>query len=347
MIRKAVVCCMAAAVLCAQQQNSVDELLVRGRALVSQKQLAQAESAFLEAAARAPESFEAHFNLGLCRFQQQRPAEAAQALMKAAELKPSSFEANYLLGAALSQTGQTVEAIRRLVKARSIRQPQALLTLLGVLYMEAGYPLDAAETLEQALKLGPAEEKTILVLIQAYHDSFDFQKSLQMAEEAVTRFPGSGDVQFRLGYELETAGRFDEAEAAYTRALSARPAFAECRVALARLRLRHGDYAAAQDHLERALDLQPANRQVRIELARALMGLQRYARATEILTALIREADLDPAPHYLLSQIYRLTGELTGSARERARFLQLSGAANPSGGMSTNIPARRLRRFAP
>ena len=321
-------------------------LLELGKLLGVAKEFSLAERAFARAADAARGSFEAQFNLGLTRFQMQNPTGAVEPLEKASALQPDSFEANYLLGVALSESGRKLDAIRRLRVARRLRPAHAgVLSLLGVLYVEQGYSLDAMETLDAARRLDPSRLAVWLASIEACHDAFEFEKALDRATEAASRFPDSADAHFRLGFELEAAGRFEEARAALERALKLNPDHPETRLALGRAELRAGRRAIAVEHFEAVLRSQPNNTLARLELAKSLVGVREFARAKTLLLALEAE-NADPAPHLLLYQIFQAEGNPAESARHRARYLELTSAQNV-GGMSGNLASRKLRRFVP
>lgn len=321
-------------------------LLELGQLLGIAKEFALAERAFARAVDASPGSFEAQFNLGFTRFQLQNVTGAVEPLEKAAVLRPDSFDANYLLGVSLSESGRKLDAIRRLRAARRTRpQHASLLSLLGALYVQQGYPLDAMETLDAARRLDPSRLVVWLALVDASHEAFEFEKALEWAIDAVARFPDSADAHFRLGFELETAGRFDEAQAALDRSLELKPDYPEAHLAVGRAELRAGRRAIAVEHLEAVLRLQPENALARLELAKALVGGRDFARAKPILLSL-GEDSRDPTLHLLLYQVYQAEGNLQESARERTSYLQLTSAQN-AGGMSGNLASRKLRRFVP
>ncbi len=262
-------------------------------------------------------------------------------------LAQDTFESEWKTGLSLVKSGRRVEAIRQLRLTQKLRGNHVgLLTLLGVLYLQEGYPLDSAETLEAARKQAPLAEKPSLLLAEAWHDSFRFDEALRVASDAAARFPQSPDAQFRLGFELESAGRFEDAEHAFERAIGLRADFPEARLALGRANLRAGRNEQARTHLQAVLRAQPNHRQARSELAKALVNLKEFQSARDLLHALIAESDTDPGQHFLLARIYRAEGNAAGSESERVRFLELSRAVS-DGGMSANLPVRKLRRFVP
>ncbi len=307
-----------------------------------------AHLAFLISAATAcaQDSFQQDLQIGLNLIQNGQYIGALVPLSRAAAARPNSFEPNYLLGLALSQEGQTLEAIRRLRTGRRARPDHVgLLTLLGVLYLKESYACDAGETLEAAARPAPLAEKPALLIADAWHQCFQFDKALASARETAARFPQSADAQFRLGYELETAGRFEEAHATFTRAVELKQEFVEAQVALARLERRMVRYESAQHHLEIALRISPRDRTARTEFTKLMVGRKQSAKAQELLKELIAESDTEPELHLLLARVYEGEGDAAASAREQARSIELSRAQQSTSGMSSTIASRRTRRF--
>ncbi len=327
-------------------EKHLPTLLKLGQILGVAKEFPLSERAFMRAVEMSPDSYEAQFNLGFTRFQIRNFAGAAEPLEKAAALRPDSFDANYLLGATLSETGRKLEALRRLRTARKIGPQHAgALSLLGVLYLGQGYPLDAMETLDEARRLDPSRLPVWLALAEAGHDAFEFEKALRWASDAASRFPDSVDAHFRLGFELETAGRFDDARAAFDRALKLKPDHPEARLAVGRAESRAGNRGAAIEHFKAVLRAQPRNAMARLELAKALVAGREFTGAKLLLLA-PGDDNRDPAPHLLLHQIYQAEGNTAESARQRARYLELT-SARIAGGMSGTVASRKLRRFVP
>lgn len=297
-------------------------------------------------AACGQDSFQQDLHAGLSLVQSGRYRDAVEPLNRALAARPDSFEPNYLLGLALSQEGRPLEAIKRLRAGQLARPDHAgLLTLLGMLYLKEGYPLDAAETLTSAGKAAPLAEKPALLIAEAWHQFFQFEKAMASASETAARFPQSADAQFRLGYELETAGRFDEAYSAFTRAVELKPEFVEAHVALGRLERRMGRYDSSQQNLEVALRIRPMDRTARTELAKLMASRKQDTKAKQLLEGLISESDTEPELHLLLARVYRSEGNASASVQEQARFVELSRSQLVASGMSSTIPSRKTNRF--
>lgn len=274
---------------------------------------------------------------------------AEQAFQRAAELEPASFPAQFNLGLTLyQQANKAAEAIRALRKASELGSEQAgVAALLGVAYLEGGYSADAAEVLERAVKLSPSNPNVALLLAQAYHQNYDFAKALAAARATATRFPNSANAHFRLAYELETGGNFADAEACYQEALRLEHGHPEASLGLGRYKLKAGRAQEAIPYFEAALRSFPTNGEARLGLARALFLSRQTERARVTAFPLIAEKPDDPAPHLLLSQIYQAEGNAELARKERERFLELSNRLSQTGGMSSNVPARKPKRFEP
>lgn len=267
-------------------------------------------------------------------------------VMSTATCGQDAFPQDLKAGLSLIQNGQSRDALEPLTRAAAVRpEHPGLLTLLGALYLQEGYPLDAAEVLEAAALQAPLAEKSALLLAEAWHQCFHFDKALASARDTAARFPRSADAKFRLAYELETAGRFDEAQSAFESAAELRPKFIEARVALARLDRRFGRYEPARRHLQIALGVDPNHRQARLELAKLSVARKENAHARELLEGLIAENDAEPELHLLLARVLQNEGNPAASSRERERYLHLTRSGQGAGGMSGNVSSRTPRRF--
>lgn len=260
---------------------------------------------------------------------------------------PDAFAAELKLGLNLYQSGERIKAIHSLRKAHALRPQHAgAAALLGVCYLEAGYAADAAEVIERAVKLDPGNLNFSLLLVRAWHEAYDFARALDAARSTAERFAKSPDAHFRLGHQLEAAGEFAEAEAAYQQALEYQPEHPQANLALGRWKLKTGRTAEAVSHFEAALRSAPSDFQTRLEMSKALIASGERRRARDLLLVLVKEQSAEPAPHLLLSQIYQAEGELEAARAARERFLEMSRGSSQTGGMSSNLPVRRARRFS-
>ena len=88
---------------------------------------------------------------------------------------------------------------------------------------------------------------------------------IALIEQCAGLLPEDAELLADLGLAYDAAGREDDAEAAYRRALERDPDYADVHARLARLLLRRQAAAEARAHVESALRLQP-NRQELLDL---------------------------------------------------------------------------------
>jgi tetratricopeptide (TPR) repeat protein len=98
---------------------------------------------------------------------------------------------------------------------------------------------------------------------------------LGVLERCLTLEPTDIELMLDLGSDYEAAGRWDEAERLYRRALEVDRLDGELHLRLARLLMRRGDVAAARAEGEAALASLPGNADAREMIERASAGTAR------------------------------------------------------------------------
>lgn len=128
-----------------------------GTAHLMQKNLSEAESAYLRATESNPTFFLAFFNLGKLRMAQKKFETAVEPLSQAVKIKPESPETNYFLGEAYLQIRKGSKAVvyfYEALKLDPIGMAEAHLRL-AALYNGAGLKERAATEYEEFLKKRP------------------------------------------------------------------------------------------------------------------------------------------------------------------------------------------------
>ena len=109
---------------------------------------------------------------------------------------------------------------------------------------------------------------------------------------AAIRLEPSAAAYQHKGWVLGLAGRVDDAERAYERALKLAPGNVETLASLASLATRKGHTVRAQKFAERALALDPHNSGAHIALAMVEIGVRKYRQAAGRLRAIVNDASL-------------------------------------------------------
>lgn len=195
---------------------------------------------------------------------QRRYAEAEDCLRVALAAGGDTFAANRL--AALYQEMGNLEAAAETLQEALIRRPEdaQLRARLAGIYAAEGDTRRAQALYEEALELAPHNEFI-------YHEYLKFLTRNATGEEALQelgkllRLPARASnphLWFLRGRLLYAEGRYAEAHASFTQALSLRPDNRLAHKFLGYCAARLGDYDEAIAYLEKALAAEPGDRHV-------------------------------------------------------------------------------------
>jgi Flp pilus assembly protein TadD len=308
--------------LLALAQQSAPELAASGARHLEANRVPEAQTAFEQSLKLNPAVFEALSGLGYIYYSQQRFAEARKLLEKAITIRPASFQSHFLLGATLVELKDSPAAIRVLRQAVRIDPAHAdARKLLAAEHVGLKQFTEAIRTLAP-LKSGEDEE-IVLLLIEARQGAGDTAGAFALAQEAAQRFPRSAQVAAWLGFQLQFAGRYDEAEKALREAIRLDPAFPIPYQLLGEVYLQKDSFTEAKTWLVQAADRMPEDPDVLLSLSRAVAGTGDLAAAVDILKR-IRPADA--RVHLQLSRLYFRLGD-TASAEAEAELVKTSETA--------------------
>jgi tetratricopeptide (TPR) repeat protein len=324
--------------------------------------LLSVERRLQEAAARAPDHFEAHHNLGQFYLAQERLEAAIPHLERSHAIDPSHYVNGHDLALAYVQTGRLAQARQHIKGLLQAKDTAELRNLLGDAEEAAGNLLAAAEEYQKAAHADPTEEHLFdwgnnLLRLRAYQPAAD------VFVEAVRRHPGSARLQVGLGIARYSRGQFEDAVRSFGAAADLDPdderpylflgemygvsaelasevtrrlaRFVEKQPghALGRFYYAMSVWKAAADavpppevetHLKKSVSLDPRLARAHFQLGVLYSDHRRFAEAAAALEEAVR---LDPAmaqAHYRLGQAYLRTGrdDLARKALEAFERLQ-------------------------
>jgi tetratricopeptide (TPR) repeat protein len=325
-----------------QQPSEAARLAAAGEQFIETNQLAAARSAFERALSLDPLQFAALSGLGFVYYSEGRFEQARAVLQKAAAARPKSFQARFLLGATLVELNDTKAAIRELRAARALNpgHPDAR-KLLAVQYSQNRQFKDAIALLSPILDVKPYDEEVHRLLIDALQTSGDAPGAYALALKAEQRFPSSAQVASWLGFQLNFAGRYDDAKKYLQRAIRLDPSYPVSYQLLADSFLREENYSEAVAWYRKANAGMPEDVDTLLGLSKALLETGDTDGA---LAALVNAGRVDPADarvHLQLSRLHFRMGNEALAEKEAELALKLK---NPEPAVIEAPAALRMSR---
>ena len=146
--------------------------------------------------------------------------EAIPILWTANQQDPSNVNVLYNLGVAYNEVGLSQQAIHTLARLLEIAPEHVhALTAMGVAYMRVSQLTPAAEYLEQALELEPNNLWTLRNLAACKLKQDQPETSVELLEQAIRLAPKDIQILVSYGTALEEAGRTDDADDQYLKAI--------------------------------------------------------------------------------------------------------------------------------
>lgn len=187
---------------------------------------AEAEAPLRGIVAQAPTNAEAHFLLGMCRYQQGSAREALVHMRRAVNLAPTAVQFSVNLGFVLSEAGELDEA-ERVLRGALARAPQdpAALNALGITLQQAGRLDEALAVYERGIALAPRDDGLRNNYGRTLRDAGRMEQALAALRAALDINPSNLMAELNLGNVLRDSGALQDAIAAYERVVARAPGF--------------------------------------------------------------------------------------------------------------------------
>jgi predicted CXXCH cytochrome family protein len=238
--------------------------------------------------------------------------------------KPGESEFYIVLGDAWRNTGKQPEAVAAYQEAvrlnpRSVRALRALAAGLA----DAGMHAPAAEVLQKAIQLAPADPETWYRYGILDSTGGRVSDALDKVRKAIGLDPTLPEKSRRLAEILAQAGKPDDAQAALRDALRIDPYDDDAWDLAARIFAEKGQVAEATFHFERAIRLRPTSAPHLYDYALALARFNRFDEAQQRAEAAVRVDPNSAEAHELLGGLFERKPELAEAVREYRRALVL------------------------
>jgi tetratricopeptide (TPR) repeat protein len=210
-----------------------------GELLIEAGRTEEAREVFQSFAGLDPESFDAHYGLGVALLGLGRREEAVEALSKAVEIDPRNTKTYLRLAEADPETAEGW--LRRGI---AVHEDRVLVDRLSAVLLQSGQPEKRAEArslVEGLAAKSPGDGLAAYNLGQLLLLEGETGRALAELERAATLAPSDPDVHQALGSALALSGRREEAIASFRRAIELAPCFAAA----------HANLGAAHAELDR------------------------------------------------------------------------------------------------
>jgi tetratricopeptide (TPR) repeat protein len=219
--------------------------------------------------------------------------EAAAAFRRASELDPKFVRAHFGLAQALIAAGKGAEAEAAARK---------------------GVEVDA----------NSAEAHAVLGAAILAVDPKRWNDAIAEAQDGAFKNAKSPEIQMIVARIFETDGRFDQATAAYQKALETDPGFAPARTALIHAKFVRGDLDGALVEAARVAADAPGNGEIQRLLGELYLRKQDYASAVAPLEKAVQLLPSSADAHYYLGRAYQSTGKTKEALAPYRRAVELA-----------------------
>jgi tetratricopeptide (TPR) repeat protein len=356
---------LGAVLLWAQKDIDVRAHLERAEQALQRSDPETARKELLEAVRLNPSSGEAHARLGIVYRKLGMAAQAAESLERAVRLEPDP-RVKVLLAFSYKESGRYRDAIPLLEASFESEQKDSLRSVVGQHLVECHLAVGATEqalaVVQKLRQIAPDDPGVLYLSSKVYLTLWNgaFQRMMAKA-------PDSYQVHLIRAEALEAQEKFAEAAGEYRQVLKIAPQTAGIHYRLARMILRSGASADADQealaefrkeleinpgdvhaiagvgeiHLSRnrleeaarsfqqAVSLQPGYVPARVGLAKVLIAEKQWSNALEHLEAASKQAPDEEAVVYNLMIVYRGLGRSDDARRAFDQFQRLKEQSRP------------------
>ena len=304
-----------------------------------------ARAALDRAAAADPKSAEVRAEIAALHLRRNERAEAEKAAKAALALDEKNVEGNRVLGllnaAAAEALGEKSSAqaatnirdaityLERAAEGTTVAADPQLYFTLGRLYIRAGAPDKAVQSLSRVLTQNPNSYQGRLAMAQAYAAAKDLKAAISTLQEIIEDDPR---VASALAQYQQDAGLLMDAAASYTLALAVQPGNRELKIRRIAVLLEAKEYARAAGFAGDARKQHP-NEPVFPRLqGRALFDAGDRSGGIAVLESAVKSFPKDTATMFALADIYADAGRGTDAERLLRQLL----AAEPGNANALN-----------
>ena len=181
----------------------------------------EALASFDQALELDPENLMAHYNRGFILAMDGQTTGALDNFRRAAAIDPGNFDVLFQIGKLALELDLVDEALGSLKKAAQTQDPKPIVfRYLGQTQLKVGRPEEAVDAFKAAVRYDPEDAASLSQLGVLYHEQeADLDVALSLLRQSVDLDPTNSLFHQRLARTLAAAGRLEEAEAEFRRAM--------------------------------------------------------------------------------------------------------------------------------
>jgi len=318
--------------VCGQTVNAYQ----RAEAAFAAHRYAESAQLFAQAEKENPGGSDALLMEGKSLVNVEQFAQAETALRTYASRHPDSSDALYLLGFVLNREDKPAESLNTYTQAAKLATPQSDdLKVVAMDYVLLDDYDDAIRWMKQAVAFDPKNEQAWYGLGRCLYSQSEFQEAAAAFERALALDAHDVKAEANLGLAWEMANRPEAAEQAYKAAVALADADAKTDewpyLDYASFLLEHDRPGEAVPLLERAVAVAPRCAECHGKLGRALAETGKARRGVAELRTAVALSPQDPKLHYDLGRAYRAAGEMEQARAELALSAKLYGSKDSPG----------------
>ena len=246
--------------------------------------------------------------LARVRLLENKASEARDFAERAYALAPRSRMVSQVLAQAIDRTGEK-EAARGILRrfqqlpdeplpwndplaaeALAFRADESMAVESAMDFAQQGDFGRALQSLTQELQRDPKNIRVILALAQVYMRVNQPRDALRLLNATEIRNAGNAEVAFRTGVAYFMLSEFEQAAAAFQKAIAIKPDYVMAHYNLGHCFLQLGNMDQAKATFERTLQIAPEHLESRINLARMLIRANEMEAAKEQLRRVIEQS---------------------------------------------------------
>jgi len=251
-----------------------------------------------------------------------RPPSVSPSTGAAGKETLSQLRALGYLGPGDEHSSTNVPELSSLPDPKDKIEEQNLLHSAMMLVDESRSP-DARLLLEEVLLLNPDSHAALRQLGELEFHAGEYRNAADHLAHAREKQPDDPLAADYEGQSLDKLGDSQGARKALEDAVKQSPGQLDARLLLARIDLKSGDRAAAEDQLEAVLVLNPANQEALLSLATEYLQDRRFADVVELLEPRAQDASVRVDALQLLVQAYVGLGRTSDAERVQSRVQAL------------------------